>query len=391
VISRQCLAFCALVTSLLSYGASAQGTYDIHTVLPLTGRTSFLGQAEQKALQIIEKIANTTGGVHGKPLRFIYHDDQSSPQIAVQLTTEIIASRPAVIVGSAQVAMCNAMAPLLLNGPAAYCMSPGIHPKAGSYYFTSSVSTFDLAAGLIRYFRIKGWTKIALLTTTDASGQDAERGIKEVLGRSENRDVKLVENVHFNPSDVSVSAQVERIKAAAPDAFIAWTTGAPVGTVFKAITQAGLDIPIATTDGNMTHAQMSQYAAFLPKDLYIPASQWAELGNGQTASPEVKEAQKVFKKACEDANVPPDAPVSLAWDPGMIILATLRALKENATAADVREHIAGLKGFAGINGVYDFTKIPQRGVDETDAVVTRWDPAAKFWKVVSEPGGVPKG
>ncbi len=370
--------------------ASAAGSYDINVVLPLTGRTSFLGQAEQKALQILEKTTNNTGGIHGKPLHFVFQDDQSSPQIAVQLTTGIVASNPPVMMGSAQVAMCSAMAPLLQNGPVTYCFSPGIHPKEGAYVFTSSVSTHDLAAALIRYFRMKGWTKIALMTTTDASGQDAERGIQEVLSRPENKDVKLVENVHFNPSDVSVSAQVERIKAAAPDAFIAWTTGAPVATVFKAITQAGLNIPIATTDGNMTHAQMSQYADFLPKQLYIPASEWAGLGAGETESPEVTKAQKIFADAYKEANLLPDAPASLAWDPGLILVETLRTLSENATAADVRNYISKIKGWAGINGIYDFTKIPQRGVGETQAVVTRWNPSIKFWEVMSKPAGIPK-
>jgi branched-chain amino acid transport system substrate-binding protein len=370
---------------------AAQETYDLHAVLPLTGRTSFLGQAEQKSLQIIEKITNGTGGIHGKPLRFVFHDDQSSPQIAVQLTTEIIASNPAVMIGSAQVAMCNAMAPLLQNGPVAYCMSPGIHPKDGSYVFTSSVSTHDLAAALIRYFRLKGWTKIALLTTTDASGQDAERGIQAVLNRSENKAMQLIENLHFNPSDVSVSAQIERIKASGPDALIAWTTGAPAGTVFKAVTQAALDIPVATTDGNMTHAQMSQYASFLPKELYIPASEWAGLGEEETDGPEVTKAQKAFNDACKAANVLPDAPVSLAWDPGLIVIDTLRALNDKATAADVRSHISQLKGYAGINGIYNFTQFPQRGVGETQAVVTRWNATKKTWEVMSKPAGVPKG
>jgi branched-chain amino acid transport system substrate-binding protein len=375
---------------LTSLPSAAGESYDVNVVLPLTGRTSFLGQAEQKSLQIVEKIANRTGGIHGRQLRFVFHDDQSSPQIAVQLTTEIIASNPSVVIGSAQVAMCNAMAPLLQNGPVAYCLSPGIHPKDGAYVFTSSVSTHDLAAALIRYFRLKGWTKIALLTTTDASGQDAERGIQDVLSRPENKDVQLVENAHFNPSDVSVSAQVERIKAAAPNAFIAWTTGAPVATVFKAVTQAGLDIPVATTDGNMTHAQMSQYAGFLPKELYIPASEWAAQGNGEAIDPEVAKAQKIFLEAYVDAHVLPDSPASLAWDPGMIVVETLRKLDEKATAADVRAYISKLKGHAGIIGVYDFTKIPQRGVDETQAVVTRWNPAVKNWEVMSKPTGIPK-
>jgi branched-chain amino acid transport system substrate-binding protein len=386
-----CALFILVPCVLSSLPSAAQETYDIHVVLPLTGRTSFLGQAEQKSLQIIEKITNGTAGIHGKPLRFVFHDDQSSPQIAVQLTTEIVASNPAVMIGSAQVAMCNAMAPLLQNGPVAYCMSPGIHPKDGSYVFTSSVSTHDLAAALIRYFRMKGWTKIALITTTDASGQDAERGIQAVLSRPENKTVQLIENLHFNPSDVSVSAQIERIKSAGPDALIAWTTGAPAGTVFKAVTQAALDIPIATTDGNMTHAQMSQYASFLPKELYIPASQWAGLGEEETDSAEVTKAQKAFSDACKEANVRPDAPVSLAWDPGLIVVSTLRALSDKATAADVRSHISQLKGFAGINGTYDFTQFPQRGVGEAQAVVTRWDSTQKIWKVMSKPAGIPKG
>ena len=370
--------------------AACEETFDIDVVLPLTGRTSFLGQAEQKALQILERIANKTGGIHGKPLRFIFHDDQSSPQVAVQLTSAIAAAKPPVMMGSAQVAMCNAMAPLLQNGPVTYCFSPGIHPKAGAYVFTSSVSTHDLAAALIRYFRMKGWTKIALMTTTDASGQDAERGIQEVLSRPENATIKLVENVHFNPSDVSVAAQIERIRAATPDAFIAWTTGAPVATVFKGVTQAGLELPVATTDGNMTHAQMAQYADFLPKELYIPASQWAELGRGEAGNPAVTKAQQIFAEAYKDANLLPDAPASLAWDPATILIETLRTLPEKAGASDIRDHISKLQGFSGINGVYDFPKVPQRGVGETDAVVTRWNPAAKVWDVVSKPAGIPK-
>jgi hypothetical protein len=40
---------------------------------------------------------------------------------------------------------------------------------------------------------------------------------------------------------------------------VAWTSGAPVGTVFKAIRDAGWDVTVATTDANMTYAQMLQY------------------------------------------------------------------------------------------------------------------------------------
>jgi branched-chain amino acid transport system substrate-binding protein len=368
--------------------ALAVESYDINVILPLTGGASFLGKAEQQALQVAEKVINASGSVQDRPVRFVFQDDQSSPQVAVQLASQIVASHPTVVIGSAIVAMCNAMAPLMQNGPVMYCLSPGIHPKEGAYVFTSSVSTHDLASALIRYYRLKGWTKIALLTSTDASGQDAERGIKEVLARPDNKEVTLVENQHFNPTDVSVSAQIERIRGAEPQALIAWTTGAPIGTVFKGIVQAGLDIPVATTNGNMTHAQMAQYAEFLPKQLYIPSSEWLEHPASQALDPAVETAQKQFFDAFKSAGISPDVAATLAWDPVMIVVDSLRKL-DKATSTQLRDHIARLKGYAGVNGLYDFVKIPQRGLDEQDAVVTRWDASKKVWLAVSKPTGIP--
>ena len=388
-LRRHGLALSLFAAMAAAAPALAADPYDIDVVLPLTGGTSFLGKGEQQALQVLEKVVEAEGGIHGRPLRFVYHDDQSSPQTAVQLTTQITSAKPKVIFGSAQVAMCNAMAPLMANGPVMYCFSPGIHPKPGAYVFTSSVSTHDLAAAAIRYFRLKGWTKIALITSTDASGQDAERGIKEVLAQPDNKDVVLVESAHFNPTDISVSAQIERIKGLAPQALVAWATGAPIGTVFKALTQAGLDIPVATTNGNQTLAQMTQYAEFLPPQLYIPSSEWPEHDSAQVLAPEFAAAQKKFHAAYKAAGLSPDIASSLAWDPAVIIVDALRALPADATAQQLRDYLANLKGYAGVNGFYDFEKVPQRGLDLQQSVVTRWSKAKNTWEIVSKPSGIP--
>src|SRR6202043_2786634 len=98
----------------------------------------------QTALQLAEPLINKAGGVQGQPVHFIFYDDQSSPQTAVQLTNRVAAAKPAVLLGSSLVAVCNAMAPLMQNGPTMYCFSPGIHPAPGNYVFTSSISTYDL-------------------------------------------------------------------------------------------------------------------------------------------------------------------------------------------------------------------------------------------------------
>jgi branched-chain amino acid transport system substrate-binding protein len=209
------------------------------------------------------------------------------------------------------------------------------------------------------------------------------------LALPENREVQIVAREHFNPSDVSVSAQIETIKAAQPQAFIAWSTGAPVGTIFKGIVQAGLEVPVGTTDGNMTFAQMTQYAAFLPKQLFMPSAEWAMHGSTSKRDPAVVAAQEKFDAIFEAAGVVPDVASALAWDPAMIVVDALRKLGPSATASQVRDYISHLKGFGGVDGVYDFEREPQRGLDESDAVVTLWDPAEKTWRPVSEPRGKP--
>jgi branched-chain amino acid transport system substrate-binding protein len=383
------LSLLSILALALQGAAIPARAYDINVILPLTGGASFLGKEEQKTLQLAEPLINKASGIQGQPVHFVFYDDGSNPQTGVQLTNRAIATKPAVLLGSSLVGVCNAMAPLMQDGPAMFCFSPGIHPPKGSYVFTSSVSTLDLADATIRYFRLKGWTKIAFMTSADATGQDAERGLNEVAARPENADITVVDRAHFNITDVSVAAQIEHIKASGPQALIAWSTGTPIATVFKGIIQAGLDIPIATTDGNMTYAQMTQYAAFLPKQLYIAAPEWVQHAGVITLDPGVESAQKRFFDTFKAANEKPDLGASLAWDPAMIVIDTLNHLGPNATPQQVRDYIGALKGYAGINGIYDFAKIPQRGLDVQAAIVTLWSPTKQTWELVSKPTGIP--
>jgi len=379
-----------LGAALTALPAGAQTPYEIHVMLALTGGGAFLGQAEQKSLQLAEKVVNESGGIQGTPVKFTFHDDQTSPQVAVQVVNQILATKPQVLLGSSIVATCSAIGPLMQSGPVEYCFSPGIHPEKGSYVFTSSVSTLDLANAVIRYFRLKGWTKIALMFSTDASGQDAERGLKSVIDLPENKDVSVVTTAHFNPQDVNVSAQIEQVKAANPQAFIAWSTGAPVATIFRAMLQAGLDVPTATTDGNMTRAQMTQYQSFLPRQLYFPAAEWVVANDPKfPMEAAVADKQKAFYAAFEQAGIRPDISSELAWDPATIVVDALRKLGPDATAVKIRDYLVGLKGYAGVNGLYDFEAQPQRGLSVANAVVTHWSADAKTWQVVSKATGIP--
>ncbi len=373
----------------VSQPARAAEPYDIHVFEPLTGSGSFIGKGQQDNLRLLEAAVNREGGIQGRPVHFIIHDDQTSPQVSIQLANEVLATHPAVILGSPLTFMCNALAPLMKDGPVLYCLTPGVHPAEGSYVFSTSISTYDLIATLVKFFRLKGWTQLAVITSTDSSGQDADRGIDTVLNFPENAAVKIVAHEHFNPTDVSVSAQIENIKAAHPQALIAWTTGAPVATVLRGVQQAGLDIPVGTTNGNQIFSQMAQYVSFLPKQLYFPGSLFPDHAGILKLDPRVEKAQQRMRVVLTAGDINPDNQTGMVWDPAMIVIGALRKLGPNATAAQIRDYIANLTDYAGINGVHNFKAWPQRGLSPENAAIFSYDAAHQRWVWLSKPGGEP--
>jgi len=368
--------------------AAAAEPYKVNVVLPLTGGGSFLGKAQQQTLEAFKALANKTGGVDGRDIEFVYGDDQSSPQTAVQLAGGVVGQKPAAMIGSSLVAMCNAMAPLLKSGPFDYCLSPGAHPPAGSFQFSTSIDTRDLMDVMLRYFKLRGWTKIAFMSSSDASGQDAERGFDEAVKKPEFADLVVVERQRFNTTDVSVSAQIERVKAAQPQVFVAWSTGAPIATILKGMLQGGLDVPFATTNGNQTFAQFDQYKDFLPKEVYIPTSVFLPHEGLFKLDDAVEAQQRKFYEAHKAAGIAPDNMAALVWDPANILVAGLRKFGSGATAEQIRSWLASQTAYAGVNGVYDFVAVPQRGLTAQNAIMSRWDAAKRNWIAASLPTGL---
>ncbi len=369
--------------------ARAADDYTINVIVPLTGGAAFVGGGQKDTLEALAAVVNKDGGIQNHKLVFSYHDDQSSPQVAVQLTNEALQAKPAVIMGSSIVAMCLAMAPLMTS-TTHYCLSPAIHPQPGSNTFSASADSVDQVAAVMRYFRMKGWTKIAALQTTDASGQDGDKAIDAVLAYPENKGVmQKVALEHFNPTDISVAAQIEKIKASGAQALIAWVTGAPAATVFKGMIQAGLDIPVAPTSGNQTFASMEQWASFLPKQLILASALFPEHDGVLTLDPRMEKAQHEMYAILKARNLKADNMVATSWDAGLIVAAGLQKLGPGATAAQLKDYIANLTDFAGVDGIYDFKKFPQRGLGPQSSTVTTYDAQKKAWTWLSKPGGEP--
>ena len=383
------LAMAVATLTLSASTAFAADPVEVDVLLPMTGFGGFIGKGASEGLTAAETVVNKSGGIGGRPIKFTIHDDESNPQIAVQLASDIIARKKAVFIGAAFASQCNAISPLVKEGgTVVYCLTPGVQPPPGSYVFSIDPANMDAQLpACVRYFRQRGITRVAMIASTDASGQDGERAIVGAFALPENAGATIVDREHFSITDISVAAQMASIKASNAQVLIAITSGTPFATVLRDAQTSGINLPVLTTNANMTFAQMAQYAQILPTELYFPG--FASVTPTQIVDPRLRASVQEYDRTLTAQGAKPEYMQSTSYDPALIIASALRKLGPNASASAIRDYIAQLRGFPAATGIYDFPTYPQRGLGQSSVIVVRWDRAKNGWVAVSKPGGAP--
>ena len=361
------------LTTLLGAAAPTSATpVVINAVIPLTGGAAFLGTSFVSAFRAAEILVNETGGIRGRPLKIVAGDSQTSPGVGLQLVQGFIAQHSAMYLDGGPAPICNASLPLIAkSGPVDYCLSPAFSPGPSGYGFSTNPSAGDVSRVTVRYFRLRGWTRIAMISATDAASGVNEAQTIAALSQPENHGVTLVAKENFAPSDVSVSAQVAAIMAAKPQAITVWGTGPPVATVLRALNDAGNTAPVQISGSNMSYQVLHAFAAFLPKQLFFTTA--TALTPNDTPAGPVRDAQRAYITAIKHVGYRADGATDLAWDPIMIFVSALRHLGPDATAEQVHDYIEHLHGWVGVNGIYDFSSGDQRGIGQNGLEVSQWD------------------
>ena len=366
------LAVLGLVALLGAAAPASAPPVVINAVIPLTGGGAFLGTSFVSAFRAAEILVNETGGIRGRPLKINAGDSQTSGAVGLQLVQGFVAQHAALFLDGGPAPVCNASLPLVAkSGPVDYCLSPAFQPAAFSYGFSTNPSTADVVRVVVRYFRLRGWTRIAMISATDASSQVQEAQTIAAVGQPENRGVNLIAKENFGPSDVSVTAQISALEAAKPQAIIVWATGTPVATVLRALNDAGNTAPVQISGSNMIYPELHSFAAFLPKQLFFSTP--SALTPNDTPAGPVRDAQHAYINSMKRVGGRADIATDLAWDPIMIFVSALRHLGPDATADQIHDYIVHLHGWVGTNGIYDFSSGDQRGIGQNGLEMAQWD------------------
>jgi branched-chain amino acid transport system substrate-binding protein len=390
MLIRFTMALAALAALVMPCASTAAGPYLIPVILPLTGNAANTGTLAATTLHIFENYANAHGGLRGTPIHFDIRDDGSQPANAVQLLGNAMAQHPAVVMGPTPTQTCNALAPLVEKaGPVLYCSTPGTLPAQGSYVFCAAMALPQFDRGIIRYMRLKGYNKLAIISSNDGSGQANDAATREVLALPESKDLKVVDWEHMNPADINANAQAARMKASGANGIIAWVSGPTFGTVLRSLRDVGVDLPLTPNGANVNPEELMQFNDFLPTVMPLagfPFMAPDQVQNTPLRGP-VNDMIAAYKAAGEKISA---GGVGYAWDSASIVLSGLRKIGPNATAEQLRDYILSLRNFAGIDGIYDFRAQPdQHGLSDQNVVMVAWDPKTKDWRPLSRLASVP--
>ncbi|MFD4327568.1 ABC transporter substrate-binding protein [Nocardioides sp. NPDC058538] len=350
-----------------SPAAADDGVYRIGLITSQTGPGSQLGIGELRGAELAVKQINAAGGVDGHELELITADDQSNPSQAVLQARKML-GRVGAFVGPSTSGPCKAIGPLAESAEVIdYCLSPGLKPEPGGWQWSASVATHDLTSRLIDYWKDQGITRIGLLTQTDSSGAEGAVSAKEAIAETDG--MVLAGEATFSPDAVSVTAQLQQIAKHRPQALVVWATGAGAGVAFKGMGQVGLDVPVATTDGNLTYAFVERVEDFLPDPLLIPATRdfWdpEEYPNDEVRALEASYRDEYAAAHGEQ----PDFGPGVAYDAVYLVAEALE--RAEGDSADARAELEKIRDFDGVVGTYNFSVEDHRGLSEKDVAIVQ--------------------
>ena len=241
-------------TTATTAGGPATGTpYKIAVLTNISGDLGFLGAFITDTMKMEVEFLNANGGVDGHPLELVIEDDGMDPTKAAASFAKL-ADDPSVlaITGTCMTFLVPGLQALAEEKQIPYmaaCPSlPDVRALNPKWTFHIGADEFVNAKALLDICKSKGYKNIICIANNDALSfvidnefikQAAAVGIKAIL---------LEDTVDMGAVDVT--PQVNKLKALydkqGADAIVSTVWPAYTGTFRKAMTAAGLDLPMVS-------------------------------------------------------------------------------------------------------------------------------------------------
>jgi branched-chain amino acid transport system substrate-binding protein len=368
----------ALMLGLAGSGADAQDTIRIGAFFGLSGPAAFIGTPTKLVAEMVVDKINKEGGVNGKPIELIIGDTEGDPAKTVNIAKKFIyKDKVAAIIGPTLTGTGMAVKKIIHDGRIPTVMTVGGDPvimggeKLGPFdwVFKSPQRSSVAVKRLYLYLKDKGITKIALLTASDGFGKDGAGWLKKLAPEF---GLTIVAEEAFGPTDTDMTAQLTRVKNAAPQALVVWTIGPAGAIVSKNKAQLGIDLPLFQCHG-LPDPKYIELAGKASEGDRMPATKLMVADALPDSDPQKPVIQEFIRLYTEVYGYHKQFPINThsgyAWD---AILIVAEAMKKVGTDADaLRSAIEQTRDYVGVSGVYHLTPEDHNGLDVDSMVIVQ--------------------
>jgi branched-chain amino acid transport system substrate-binding protein len=361
-MSLRCGALALAGAFIAGGSAMAQEPIRIGAFLSVTGPASFLGDPEQKTLEMLIERINADGGVLGRKLQLISYDDGGDAEKARTFAKRLLEQdRVDAIVGGSTTGATMAAVPLVEAAQTPFISLAGavvIIEPTKKWVFKTPHTDRMACEKIFTDMQGRKLSKLALIS--GAGGFDKSmRG--ECLKVAPKYGVEVIADETYGASDNDMTAQLTKIRASGAQAVLNAGFGQGPAIVTRNYRQVGLTLPLYQSHGvaSMEYVKLSGPAA---EGVRLPAA--ALLVPDLLAANDPQKAVVTAYKRDYEARYKSDVSTfgGHAYDGLMLIVDAIKRAG-STDKAKVRDALEATKGYVGTAGVVNMSATDHMGLD----------------------------
>ena len=351
--------------ALAAATAIAQEPIRIGAFLSITGPAAFLGDPEQKTLEMYVERINAAGGVAGRKLQLTVYDDAGDAEKARTFTKRLVEQdKVDVIVGGSTTGTTMAAVPLVEEAQMPFISLAGavviIEPPK-KWVFKTPHTDRMACEKVFTDLKTRNLTKLALISGTGGFDKSMRAECLKVAGKY---GVEIVADESYGAADTDMTAQLTKIRGTpAVQAVLNAGFGQGPAIVTRNYRQLGLPMPLYQSHGvaSKEYVKLSGDAA---EGVRLPAAALLVADILPDSDPQ-KRVVVAYKNDYE-ARYKSDVSTfgGHAYDGLMLAVEAIKRAG-GTDKAKVRDALEATRGYVGTGGIVNMSGSDHMGLDLT--------------------------
>ncbi len=336
--------------------------YVIGGIFSITGPASYLGDPENKTMELLAGELNAKGGIKGRPVKLVIYDDEGDVTKA-RLNAEKLLQKdkalaiigPSLTHTSMTVLEVTQKAKLPLISCAA---GVGITAPAKDRVWTFKTAQTDQMAvtRIYQYLKKQGMTKVAILTVSTGFGVS---GKEQLLAQAAKFGIEVVAQEVFGEKDSDMTPQLTKIRTTPAKTVICWGTGPAPALVAKNMKQLGLTLPLIQSHGAASK-KFIELAGDAGDGIILPAGKLVVYKLLPDSDPQKAVCKDYDEKYQAKFKAPASSFGGYAYD--ALKMLTLALEKAGTDQEKIRAALETTKNYVGISGIFNMSPEDHNGL-----------------------------